>query len=62
MSWRAWPDGDAVRGDGWAVRFVHGEPVQLGRTRIAVLFIEIDGAREAEIAAFMRNKTMRGGG
>ena len=55
-------DGDTVRGDGWAVRFIQGEPVQLRLITIAVLFIEIEGAREDEIAAFMRNKTMRGGG
>jgi hypothetical protein len=55
-------DGDTVRGEQWAVRFIQGEPVRLGLTRIAVLFIEIEGAREVEVAAFMRNKTMRGGG
>lgn len=55
-------DGDAVRGEGWAVRFIPGEPVRLRLMTIAVLFIEIDGEREEEIAAFMRNKTMRGGG
>jgi hypothetical protein len=55
-------DGDTVRGDGWVVRFIQGEPVRLRLMTIAVLFIEIEGAREDEIAAFMRNKTMRGGG
>lgn len=55
-------DGDTVRGDGWTVRFVPGEPVVTRLSSIPVLFIEIDGAREEEIAAFMRRKTMRGGG
>ena len=55
-------DGETVRGDGWAVRFIHGEPARLRLMTIAVLFIEIEGARKDEIAAFMRNKTMRGGG
>ncbi|MEK7693231.1 MAG: hypothetical protein AAB349_03485 [Chloroflexota bacterium] len=55
-------DGDTVRGDGWVVRFIQGEPARLRLMTIAVLFIEIEGAREDEVAAFMRNKTMRGGG
>ena len=34
-------DGDTVRGDGWVVRFIQGEPVRLRLMTIAVLFIEI---------------------
>ena len=55
-------EGDTVRGDGWTVRFVPGDPVATRFATIQVLFIEIEGAREDEIAAFMRRKTMRGGG
>lgn len=51
-----------VTGDGWRVRFVPGEPVHMRAGTIPVLFIEIDGEREADAAAFMRQKTMRGGG
>ncbi|MFQ5380602.1 MAG: hypothetical protein ACE5EF_03120 [Dehalococcoidia bacterium] len=55
-------DGDYVRGDGWAVRLVRGEPARLGRMRIPVLFLEVSGPREAETSNFLRRKTMRGGG
>jgi len=41
---------------------VPGDPVATRFATIQVLFIEIEGAREDEIAAFMRRKTMRGGG
>ncbi|GAB4320792.1 MAG: hypothetical protein Kow0010_00820 [Dehalococcoidia bacterium] len=51
-----------VSGDGWTVRFVRGEPAMVGRFRVPVLFIEVDGPREQEVAAFVRRKTMRGGG
>lgn len=57
------PDGDLVRGDGWLVRFIQGEPVMLGtHTRVPVLFLEVEGERAAEAAYFLRQKTMRGGG
>lgn len=52
-----------VDGDGWTVRFVEGEPAKVGpRFRVPVLFIDIAGEREAELTAFVRRKTMRGGG
>ncbi len=52
-----------VTGDGWVARFVPGEPVAMrAGTRIPVLFIEFEGPREAEAAAFMAKMTMRGGG
>jgi hypothetical protein len=52
-----------VDGDGWTVRFVEGEPAAVGpRFRVPVLFIDISGEREAELTAFVRRKTMRGGG
>lgn len=51
-----------VTGDGWSVRFVRGEPAAVGRFRVPVLFVDIEGAREDEVAAFVRRKTMRGGG
>ena len=52
-----------VDGDGWTVRFVEGEPAKVGpRFRVPVLFIDIAGEREAELTAFGRRKTMRGGG
>lgn len=51
-----------VAGDGWLVRFIPGEPVRMGLTVVPVLFIEISGEREAEAAAFVRRKSMRGGG
>jgi len=55
-------DGDTVRGAGWAVRFVPGEPAGIGRMRIPVLFLEVEGERKEEAARFLRLKTMRGGG
>lgn len=55
-------DGDTVQGEGWRVRFVPGEAVRLGGIRVPVVFYEVDGEREAEVAAFLRRKTMRGGG
>ena len=55
-------DADSAHGDGWRVRFIEGEPVRTKLLTIPVLFIEIDGVREDEAAAFLRRKTMRGGG
>lgn len=55
-------DGDVVRGDGWSVRFVPGEPARFGRWSVSVLFLEVEGVREEEAARFLRHKTMRGGG
>jgi len=53
---------DTVAGEGWIVRFVPGEPASVGRFRVPVLFIDIEGEREAEVTRFLRQKTMRGGG
>ena len=55
-------DDELVSGEGWTVRFVRGEPAAVGRFRIPVLFIDIEGEREAEVTRFLRQKTMRGGG
>ena len=55
-------DGDSVRGEGWVVRFVDGESAQVGRLRVPVLFVEVEGPMAAEIARFLRLQTMRGGG
>jgi len=55
-------DGDTVRGEGWSVRFVPGEPAGIGRMRVPVLFLEVEGEREEEAARFLRHRTMRGGG
>lgn len=54
--------GDIVEGEGWVVRFTTGEPVKLGLIRVPVLFIDVEGEREEEVARFLRLKTMRGGG
>ncbi|MBI5948697.1 MAG: hypothetical protein HY875_11220 [Chloroflexi bacterium] len=55
-------DESTVTGDGWLVRFIPGEPVRMGLTVVPVLFIEVSGEREAEAAAFVRRKCIRGGG
>jgi len=55
-------DADSMSGDGWLVRFVAGTPVEIGLVRVPVLFIEVEGEREDELARFLRLKTMRGGG
>lgn len=57
-------EGDGrVSGHGWSACFIDGTPIQMGpNTRVPVLFIEIEGAREAEAAAFLERMTMRGGG
>jgi len=55
-------DGRAFRGDGWSLAFVPGEPASVGRYRVPVLFIDIEGEREPEVAALLRRKLMRGGG
>jgi len=55
-------DGD-VRGPGWVVRFIDGEPVRFGpHTVVPVLFVEIEGEQEAAAKAFVTRKAMRGGG
>lgn len=54
--------GDTVEGEGWSVRFVPGESARVGGIRVPVVFYEVEGEREAEIAAYLRRKTMRGGG
>lgn len=55
-------DGMAVRGGGWEVRFVPGEAARVGGIRVPVVFYEVEGERADEVAAFLRRKTMRGGG
>ena len=56
-------DGGDVHGEGWGVRFIEGEPVRFGpHTVVPVLFVEIDGEREAAATAFVTRKSMRGGG
>lgn len=52
----------AVAGPGWRVRFHDGQPARVGALAVPVLFLEIEGEREAEVAAFLRLHTMRGGG
>ncbi len=54
--------GDTVAGPGWTVRVVPGEAVRVGSMRVPVVVYEVEGEREAEVAAFLRRKTMRGGG
>lgn len=50
-------------GDGWHARFVVGEPIRMKTGgAIPVLFVEFEGEREAEAAAFLAKMTMRGGG
>ncbi len=55
-------DGTRVDGDGWSVDFVVGEPAKVGRMEVPVLFLDVSGEREAEIAHYLRLRTMRGGG
>lgn len=55
-------DGSRVDGDGWSVDFVTGEPARVGRMSVPVLFLDVSGEREAEIAHYLRLRTMRGGG
>lgn len=55
-------DGDVVNGDGWRVVLREGLPVFFGQTRVSVLFLNIEGDREADATAFLRKSTMRGGG
>lgn len=54
--------GGSVSGDGWVVRFIPGEPAGVGRFRVPVLFIEIEGPKTDIAHRFLRQKTMRGGG
>jgi Domain of unknown function (DUF1952) len=52
-----------VTGDGWNARFIGGEPIVIGKaTRVPVLFIEVEGEHEHEVARFLTRMTMRGGG
>jgi hypothetical protein len=52
-----------VHGEGWVVRFIDGDPVRFGpHTVVPVLFVEIEGEREATAKAFVTRKAMRGGG
>jgi hypothetical protein len=55
-------DGTRVDGAGWSVDFVQGEPAKVGRMLVPVLFLDVSGEREAEIAHYLRLRTMRGGG
>jgi hypothetical protein len=55
-------NGSRVDGDGWSVDFVRGEPAKVGRMLVRVLFLDVSGEREAEIARYLRLRTMRGGG
>ncbi|MCC7088234.1 MAG: hypothetical protein M9925_07470 [Chloroflexi bacterium] len=55
-------DGTRVDGDRWSVDFVVGEPAKVGRMSVPVLFLDVRGEREAEIAHYLRLRTMRGGG
>jgi hypothetical protein len=55
-------DGTRVDGHGWSVDFVRGEPAKVGRMPVPVLFLDVSGEREAEIAHYLRLRTMRGGG
>lgn len=55
-------EGSRVNGDGWSVDFVVGEPARVGRLVVPVLFLDVSGQREAEIAHYLRLRTMRGGG
>jgi Domain of unknown function (DUF1952) len=52
-----------VTGDGWSARFIDGEPIVIGRaTRVPVLFIDVEGEHEHEVAGLLARVTMRGGG
>ena len=55
-------EGTRVDGDGWSVDFVVGEPARVGRMAVPVLFLDVSGAREAEVAHYLRLRTRRGGG
>jgi hypothetical protein len=55
-------EGTDVRGEGWLVRFTSKEPVNVGLMKVRVLFLDVEGEREGEVARFLRQKTMRGGG
>ena len=54
--------GQVVDGLGWSVHLVRGQPAGVGKFRIPVLYLDITGSRQSEVAAFLRRKTMRGGG
>lgn len=54
----------SVRGDGWTAYLKCMDPVQVGTIRVPCDFLVIEGDSEAveRVYAFMRRKTMRGGG
>lgn len=52
----------SVTGEDWYVNFVRAEPATVGRFRVPVLYIDVSGPREHDIAALLRRRTMRGGG
>ncbi len=55
----------AVQGDGWRAELIEMEPVKITVMQISrdMLVIEGDDAEAVkEVRAFMRRKTMRGGG
>ncbi|MCA9831992.1 MAG: hypothetical protein R3B97_03235 [Dehalococcoidia bacterium] len=54
--------GRVVDGPGWAVHLVRGEQAGVGKFRVPVLYLDVTGSRQLEVAAFLRRKTMRGGG
>ncbi len=54
--------GSLLSGLGWSAHLVRGRPVGVGRFTVPVLYLDISGTRHEEIAAFLRRKTMRGGG
>lgn len=55
------PD-SSVTGDGWRVRFERAEPARVGSLSVPVLILSIEGPREAQAVAFLRSRTIRGGG
>lgn len=54
----------SAEGDGWTIRLEPMDPAILGQFEIRrdLLIIEGEPAAVEDMAAFMRNKTMRGGG
>lgn len=54
----------SVRGDGWTAYLKRIDPVRVGPIRVPcdVLVIEGDSEAVKRLKAFMRLKTMRGGG
>lgn len=54
--------GNYIDGPGWAVHLVRGQTAGVGRFRVPVLYLDVSGSRQSEVATFLRRKTMRGGG